>query len=99
MVRGAGQRAGCRAEDVPLGNPADGAMVRVPMAEGTDPRTGPGFETGRLFARVQAELFGEDPPELTLGRYRVIDVLGSGGMGVVYRAYEPALERVVALDL
>lgn len=65
----------------------------------TEPRTGPGFETARLFASVNAELFGEAPPELTLGRYRVVDVLGSGGMGVVYRAYEPELDRVVALKI
>ena len=65
----------------------------------TEPRTGPGFETARLFATVNAELFGEAPPELTLGRYRVIDILGSGGMGVVYRAYEPELDRVVALKI
>jgi len=71
------------------------SMAEVP----TEPRSDEGFETGRLFASVQAELFGEPAPELTLGRYRIIDVLGSGGMGVVYRAYEPALDRVVALKI
>lgn len=69
------------------------------MTDATEPRTGPGFETGRLFASMRAELFGEAPPELTLGRYRVIDMLGSGGMGVVYRAYEPELDRMVALKI
>ena len=38
-------------------------------------------------------------PGSRLGRYEVIDLLGHGGMGAVYRAYDPELDRTVALKL
>ena len=34
-----------------------------------------------------------------LGRYQVKAVVGTGGMGVVYRAYDPQLERLVAIKV
>ena len=55
--------------------------------------------TAASLARSVADLRREpDVPE-RLGRYMVIKRLGAGGMGVVYKAYDPDLDRKVAVKL
>ncbi len=62
----------------------DDLTATVPL-DGVGPRPGP-----------SAEALGRG---VAVGRYVVLDRIGAGGMGVVYAAYDPELDRRVALKL
>jgi serine/threonine protein kinase len=53
----------------------------------------------QMRARVLGALFGGDAKPVKVDRYVVLDQIGSGGLGVVYAAYDPELDRKVALKL
>ncbi len=42
---------------------------------------------------------GQLPPGTTVGRYMVLEAIAEGGMGIVYRALDPELDRAIALKL
>ena len=55
-----------------------------------------GPKAGELAPRREG---GSLPPGAPIGRYLVLDRLGEGGMGVLYTAHDPQLQRVVAIKV
>ena len=49
-------------------------------------------------ARIERRLFGTGQPA-RIGRYEVVEPIAGGGMGMVYRAHDPQLQRNVALKI
>jgi WD40 repeat protein/predicted Ser/Thr protein kinase len=56
------------------------------------------LEVQRLRTRVHASLFDAGDPE-RIGRFRVLERVGAGGMGVVYAVYDDQLDRKLAVKL
>lgn len=60
------------------------------------------IEAERVAAAVEARLFrdlGRETTLRTFGRYVLLERLGRGGAGLVHAAYDPELERKVAIKL
>ena len=65
-----------------------------------EPNTDDDLERGLAYAAARRRLLGEldaEPPRL--GQYYLLETIGSGAMGVVFAAYDPDLDRKVAIKL
>ncbi len=71
--------------------PADPLRLATPKIDDVDAR--------RARAAVASRLFGGPHQPVRVGRYQVVGRIGTGGMGVVYRAHDPELARDVAVKL
>lgn len=84
--------------------PADGRAAFLQQACGGDPRLeaelqsllshGDAAET--FFAGLAGSMIAPVAGQ-RIGRYELVDIIGTGGMGTVYRARDTQLDRVVAL--
>src|SRR5688572_10197710 len=52
-----------------------------------------------MHAQLQERMFGVAREPMRLGRFVVLERIGAGGMGVVYAAYDPKLDRRIAVKL
>jgi tetratricopeptide (TPR) repeat protein len=79
--------------------PWDSSACSAIDAMSRDREGGIASVTHRLDSNDQGEPPPPALPQSRIGRYVVVDVLGAGGFGTVYRAYDPQLDRFIALKI
>ncbi len=64
-----------------------------------DPLTLVGLERAHLRDAVYRRVFGATPEPLRVGRYTILERVGSGSMGAVFKAFDNQLDRLVAVKV
>jgi eukaryotic-like serine/threonine-protein kinase len=76
--------------------PSDDAPLAAQMRAGA---IVDGLEQRQALARIESRLFGRPSKPITLARYVLLEAFGRGSRGIVVRAYDPQLDRKVAIKL
>jgi tetratricopeptide (TPR) repeat protein/predicted Ser/Thr protein kinase len=77
------------------------------MSQGSSPDDDPlperahvdSLDAARALANVSANLFGKSNPHSEFGRFALVEQVGAGAMGTVYSAFDPELDRKIAIKI
>ena len=88
-------------EDTPLGPAGSRATFADDSLFGAAHHQVDSVEAARVRSAVEAAMFGATPESslTALGRFSLLGRVGSGGMGMVYSAWDPELDRKVAIKV
>ncbi len=81
----------------------DADLLATPLSGMVDasqrPEDGDPVEARGILDAVAARMFGAAAQPVRVGRFVLLERIGRGGMGVVYAAYDPQLDRKIAIKL
>src|SRR5678809_1177098 len=75
------------------------SMVAVDCDTAPPGRRTPGVTLPKIFGVHYAFPVMKPKPQVTIAHYQVIEPIGAGGMGAVYKAFDNKLQRIVALKV
>src|SRR4051812_37373678 len=77
----------------------DALRIDVERLLSADERAGSFMKDALLQLNLSRTFFAEDQPTASFGDFRIVRLLGKGGMGYVYEAHEQSMHRSVALKV